>query len=108
MLTADVALGLENNSYVMVCTERAEVEISKRPGDAIHKIFLDPTGNHLLACLDGGETYYLHASSPRPKRLIKWSGVVEAVAFDAQRCNEVGRDELDPYRTCWQRERREG
>lgn len=91
-------LGLKDDSYMTACTERAEVEISKRPGDAIHKIFLDPTGNHLLACLDGGETYYLHASSPRPKKLMKWSGVVEAVAFDAHRCNEVGVDELDPFR----------
>lgn len=67
-----------------------EVEIPKRPEDTIHKIFLDPTGHHLLACLHGGETYYLHSSSLRPKRLTKWSGVtVEAVAFDAQRCNEV-------------------
>lgn len=66
------------------------MEISKRPEDTIHKIFLDPTGNHLLACLHGGETYYLHSSSVRPKRLAKWSGVVvEAVAFDAQRCTEV-------------------
>lgn len=68
----------------------AEIEISKRQEDTIHKIFLDPTGNHLLACLHGGETYYLHSSAARPKRLLKWSGVVvEAIAFDAQRCTEV-------------------
>ena len=68
----------------------AEIEISKRQEDTIHKIFLDPTGNHLLACLHGGETYYLHSSAARPKRLLKWSGVVvEAVGFDAQRCTEV-------------------
>lgn len=68
----------------------AEIEISKRQEDTIHKIFLDPTGNHLLACLHGGETYYLHSSTARPKRLLKWSGVVvEAVGFDAQRCTEV-------------------
>ena len=67
-----------------------EVEISKRQEDTIHKIFLDPTGNHLLACLHGGETYYLHSTSTKPKRLLKWSGVVvEAVAFDSQRCTEV-------------------
>ncbi|CAN0179376.1 unnamed protein product [Laminaria digitata] len=70
--------------------EAEEIEISKRQEDTIHKIFLDPTGNHLLACLHGGETYYLHSSTLRPKRLLKWSGVVvEAVAFDAQRCTEV-------------------
>lgn len=70
----------------------AEIEISKRQEDTIHKLFLDPTGNHLLACLHGGETYYLHSGATRPKRLLKWSGVVvEAVAFDAQRCTEVRR-----------------
>ncbi|CAN0550391.1 unnamed protein product, partial [Ectocarpus sp. 12 AP-2014] len=67
-----------------------EIEISKRQEDTIHKLFLDPTGNHLLACLHGGETYYLHSATTRPKRLLKWSGVViEAVAFDSQRCTEV-------------------
>eukprot|EP00752_Nemacystus_decipiens_P004533 g4139.t2 len=66
-----------------------EVEISKRQEDTIHKIFLDPTGNHLLVCLHGGETYYLHSGTTRPKRLLKWTGVVvEAVAFDAKRCTE--------------------
>ncbi|CBN79366.2 conserved unknown protein (Partial), partial [Ectocarpus siliculosus] len=66
-----------------------EIEISKRQEDTIHKLFLDPTGNHLLACLHGGETYYLHSATTRPKRLLKWSGVVvEAVAFDSQRCTE--------------------
>ena len=80
-------LCLRDSFYVILS---AEVEISKRQEDTIHKIFLDPTGNHLLACLHGGETYYLHSTSTRPKRLLKWSGVVvEAVAFDAQRCSEV-------------------
>lgn len=67
-----------------------EIDISKKPEDTIHKIFLDPTGNHLLVCLHGGETYYLHSGTPRPKRLLKWTGVVvEAVAFDSKRCTEV-------------------
>lgn len=71
-------------------TASTEIEISKRQEDTIHRIFLDPTGNHLLACLHGGETFYLHSSTLRPKRLVKWSGVVvESVAFDAQRCTEV-------------------
>ncbi|CAM9941342.1 unnamed protein product, partial [Discosporangium mesarthrocarpum] len=68
-----------------------EVEISRRPEDSIHKLFLDPTGSHLLVCLHTGETYYLNArTNSRPKRLARWSGaVVEAVAFDRQRCTET-------------------
>lgn len=50
----------------------AEIEISRRADDKIHKLFLDPTGNHLVVAMDNGDNYYLHSRSTRPKKLKAW------------------------------------
>lgn len=67
-----------------------EVEISRRPEDTIGRLFLDTTGSHLMVTLHGGETYYLHKRSGRPRRLSKWSNVpVECIAFDRRKPSET-------------------
>lgn len=50
----------------------SEIEISRRVEDGINRIFLDPTGNHLLVGMENGDNYYLHSRSVRPKKLPKW------------------------------------
>jgi hypothetical protein len=50
----------------------ADIEISRRLEDKINKMFLDPTGHHLIIGMDNGDNYYLHSSSPRPRKLPKW------------------------------------
>jgi vacuolar protein sorting-associated protein 18 len=63
-----------------------EIEISRRHQDVIHKVFVDPTGTHVLVALQGGETHYIHKSSTKARKLAKWSGAaVECVAFDRRR-----------------------
>lgn len=60
-----------------------DVEISRKPDDAIHRIFLDPTGSHLIVAMEREESYYLHASWKKPKLLAKMKGIViESVAWD--------------------------
>ncbi|EWM23884.1 vacuolar protein sorting protein [Nannochloropsis gaditana] len=50
----------------------------------VYKVFLDPTGSHLLVSTRAAEHFYLHARAHSFSRLHKWHGVVvEAVAFDA-------------------------
>ena len=56
-----------------------------RGGEAgfIYKLFLDPTGNHLVISTTAAEHFYLHARASKPRKLTKWQGlVVEAIAFD--------------------------
>lgn len=66
-----------------------EIQLSKRPEDALHQLFLDPTGSHLLICLKNGDNYY-HKRNQRPKKLAKLQGVVvESVAFDRHNCTET-------------------
>eukprot|EP00953_Heterococcus_sp_UTEX-ZZ885_P019971 11158-Heterococcus_DN1.PRE.1 len=63
-----------------------EIEISRRHQDVIHKVFVDPTGTHVLVALQGGETHYIHKSSTKARKLAKWSeAAVECVAFDRRR-----------------------
>jgi hypothetical protein len=60
------------------------VEISKRSGDRIHRLHLDPSGTHLLVAMVSEECYYLHAKWSKPRLLTKLRGiVVESVAWDA-------------------------
>lgn len=49
-----------------------EIEISRRTEDKINKLFLDPTGNHLVVGMDNGDNFYLHSSFIKPKKLPKW------------------------------------
>jgi hypothetical protein len=53
-------------------------------------LFLDPTGNHLLICLESGDNFYLHKRSPRPKKLTRLQGqILECAAFDRQQGTEA-------------------
>jgi len=69
--------------------EDIEVLPSKRAEDSVQHLFLDPTGHHLIICLQNGDNYYLHSRSTRPKKLSRLQGNVESVAFDRQSGTET-------------------
>jgi hypothetical protein len=62
-----------------------DVEI-KREGDKIHRVFQDPTGQHLLVCMESKECYYIGSRLPKrsqPKPLQKVKGqLIESVAWN--------------------------
>ena len=62
-----------------------DVEI-KREGDRIHRVFQDPTGQHLLVCMESKECYYIGSRLPKrsqPKPLQKVKGqLIESVAWN--------------------------
>ena len=53
--------------------EMEEIEISKQSNveDNFHKLFLDPTGTHLLISLENRDSYYLYAGASKPKKLVE-------------------------------------
>jgi len=78
-----------NNGHIvrinLAQTEEIEdIEISKK--EQIHKLFLDPTGTHLIISMENEENFYIHSrwkKPVKPKALSKMKGVlVESVAWD--------------------------
>lgn len=49
---------------------------------SIHKIFLDPSGRHLLITSQQGENWYLSRGWKKPKLLKSFKMVVESVAWN--------------------------
>lgn len=61
-------------------------EIMIEPRVAMSAVFMDPTGSHAVVSMDNGANFYLHASSTRPKKIMKAQGVkITSVAWDRQR-----------------------
>ncbi|CCI41742.1 unnamed protein product [Albugo candida] len=60
-------------------------EIMIEPRVAMSNLFLDPSGAHLLICMENGSNYYLHTSTNRPRKLSKAQGMqFHSVAWDRQ------------------------
>ena len=55
----------------MLSTE--EIELPSAVTDRVHQIFLDPTGRHLIVCMNSQDSYYisLGTSAKKPKLITK-------------------------------------
>eukprot|EP00126_Sphaerothecum_destruens_P002875 Sdes_comp16279_c0_seq1m5592 len=61
-----------------------EIQLSKRPEDAIHGVFLDPAGYHLIVSTKSGVVFYLNSSSKKVRQLNKLKGIlVESIAWNS-------------------------
>jgi hypothetical protein len=87
-----LALGLASPSAVLVLfieLARPEnvvrVPIPRKPAEfALHKLFLDPSGRHLLVGSQQGENWYLFRPAPKPRALKGVKMVLESVAWHAR------------------------
>eukprot|EP01112_Ceratiomyxa_fruticulosa_P020451 TRINITY_DN6960_c0_g1_i1.p1 TRINITY_DN6960_c0_g1~~TRINITY_DN6960_c0_g1_i1.p1 ORF type:complete len:978 (+),score=224.54 TRINITY_DN6960_c0_g1_i1:223-3156(+) len=82
-----LVMGLSNCHIIRINLQAAEeiedIEISRRPDDRIHRIFLDPTGCHLLISMATEDNYYIHSSWKKPKLMPKLKGIlVESMSWD--------------------------
>ncbi|KDQ63405.1 hypothetical protein JAAARDRAFT_147697 [Jaapia argillacea MUCL 33604] len=83
-----LAMGLSSNMVVMIELSHAEqvvkIQIPQRkPGESnIYKIFLDPSGRHLLVTSTQGENWYLYRGWKKPKLLKSFKMVIESVAWN--------------------------
>lgn len=63
-----------------------------RPGESIHRVFVDPGGSHCIATVvssGGADTFYTHAKWTKPRILNKLKGlVVNAVSWNRQQITE--------------------
>eukprot|EP01116_Phalansterium_solitarium_P021883 TRINITY_DN700_c0_g2_i4.p1 TRINITY_DN700_c0_g2~~TRINITY_DN700_c0_g2_i4.p1 ORF type:complete len:1144 (-),score=456.35 TRINITY_DN700_c0_g2_i4:184-3615(-) len=81
-----IVLALKNG-HIMRFDDRdgstmEDIEISRRPDERIHKLFLDPSGTHLLISMDNDESYYVNRAWKKAKPVPKLkSSTVDAVAW---------------------------
>jgi hypothetical protein len=54
--------------------EPERIEVPSKGADEIETVFIDTSANHVLCSLRGGDIYYLHSRSLRPKRLSRLNG----------------------------------
>ena len=74
--------------------ERSVVEIQHSSRRRVHKVFIDPTGNHIVISLTsdsaGGKAMYLHRGQSKPRDMkMKGSELVESVGWNKYRGTET-------------------
>ncbi|CAE6482992.1 unnamed protein product [Rhizoctonia solani] len=63
-----------------------ELSLGKKPQEAtVHKMFLDPSGKHLLITTAQGDNYYLYEGWKKSKQLGRLKMVIEAVAWNDEK-----------------------
>ncbi|KAF8525048.1 Pep3/Vps18/deep orange family-domain-containing protein [Hysterangium stoloniferum] len=82
-----VAMGLSNNTIILIELAHPDqvikVPITRKPSEmTIYKVFLDPSGRHLLVTSQQGENYYLYKGWKKPKALRSFKMVIESVAWN--------------------------
>ncbi|TFY65613.1 hypothetical protein EVG20_g5479 [Dentipellis fragilis] len=82
-----LAMGLSSNMIVLIELAHAEqvvkIQIPRKPTDmTIHRLFLDPSGRHLLITSLQGENWYLFRGWKKPKQLKTFKMVIESVAWN--------------------------
>ena len=48
-----------------------EIELPKAMEDKVYRLFLDPTGKHLIICMESTENLYLSRNSRKPRSIGK-------------------------------------
>jgi vacuolar protein sorting-associated protein 18 len=82
-----VAMGLASNVIVLIELSRSDqvvkIPIPRKPGEmTIYKLFLDPSGRHLLVSSTQGENWYLYRGWKKLKLLKTFKMVMESVAWN--------------------------
>ncbi|XP_041071100.1 vacuolar protein sorting-associated protein 18 homolog isoform X1 [Carcharodon carcharias] len=60
-----------------------QIEVGRKDDARIHKLFLDPSGSHLLISLTSSECLYLNRNSQKVRSLSRWKGhLIESVGWN--------------------------
>ncbi|EGO05168.1 hypothetical protein SERLA73DRAFT_68797 [Serpula lacrymans var. lacrymans S7.3] len=82
-----LAMTLSSNTIVLIELSHAEqvvkIPIPRKPTEmTIHKMFLDPSGRHLIVTSISGENWYLYRGWKKPRVLKSFKMVIESVAWN--------------------------
>ncbi|KAJ8288869.1 hypothetical protein COCON_G00015280 [Conger conger] len=60
-----------------------QIELGRKDDSRVHKLFLDPTGSHLVICLSTNECLYLNRNTQKVRGLSRWkSHLIESVGWN--------------------------
>ncbi|XP_021467082.2 vacuolar protein sorting-associated protein 18 homolog isoform X1 [Oncorhynchus mykiss] len=60
-----------------------QVELGRKEDSRVHKLFLDPTGSHLVISLSTSECLYLNRNTQKVRSLSRWRGhLIESVGWN--------------------------
>ncbi|TRM66423.1 Pep3/Vps18/deep orange family-domain-containing protein [Schizophyllum amplum] len=84
-----LVMALSNNTIVLIELSHSEqvvqIPIPRKPQDmSIHKVFIDPSGRHIIVSSTQGENWYLFRAWKKTKqpKLLKWKMVIESIAWN--------------------------
>ncbi|XP_041950954.1 vacuolar protein sorting-associated protein 18 homolog [Alosa pseudoharengus] len=67
-----------------------QVELGRKDDSKVHKLFLDPTGSHLVISLTSSECVYLNRNTQKIRSLSRWRGhLIESVGWNKVLGTEV-------------------
>jgi vacuolar protein sorting-associated protein 18 len=80
-------MGLSSNIIVFIelahSDQEIKIPIPRKPAEfSIYKLFLDPSGRHLIITSTEGENWYLFRGWKKPKQLKTFKMVIESVAWN--------------------------
>ncbi|THH06935.1 hypothetical protein EW145_g3730 [Phellinidium pouzarii] len=82
-----LVMGLSNNLIIMIELSRPEqvvkLPILRKPNEmTLYKVFLDPSGRHLIVTSTQGENWYLFRGWKKFKQLKNFKMVIESIAWN--------------------------
>ncbi|KAK3096988.1 hypothetical protein FSP39_005437 [Pinctada imbricata] len=88
-----LVMAMSNNVLLRLDLEHPdqpdEVELPKVGDDRVHRLFLDPTGRHLLISMKSTENYYLSRNSKKGRPIARLKGhLIDSVGWNLQNANE--------------------
>ncbi|KAL4241619.1 VPS18 family protein [Abortiporus biennis] len=87
-VSSDVlVMGLSNNVIVLIELSREDqviqIPIPRKPSEmTLDKIFMDPSGRHLIITSTQGENWYLFRGWKKPKQLKGFKMIIECIAWN--------------------------
>jgi vacuolar protein sorting-associated protein 18 len=82
-----LAMGLASGVIVLIELQHSDkvikVPIPKKPSDlTIHKVFMDPSGSHIIVTSIQGENWYMYRQWKKPRQLKGFKMVIESIAWN--------------------------
>jgi len=82
-----LAMGLASNTLILIelahSTQVIRIPLPPKPQDfTLYKLFMDPSGKHIIITSTQGENWYLYRSWKKPRQLKSFKMVIESVAWN--------------------------